>query len=126
MFVMKSVLIVRKRFSVWAVVEGPPSPAGCVVNCVRSDLSTVCESEDVFMMWWESEVGGFVCLRCRVFKFGMASVQDVGGGGVCMSELFLGEEKVGVLEEPHLLQIHAMLLLKRPLYICMNDPIQLT
>lgn len=34
----------------WIVVEGPPSPAGSVMICIRVGLNTVCESENVFMM----------------------------------------------------------------------------
>lgn len=34
----------------WVMVEGPSLPAGRMVICVCVGLSTVCESENVFMM----------------------------------------------------------------------------
>lgn len=40
MSVMWSVLLVRKRSRVWAVVEEPPLPVGHVVICVCVGLST--------------------------------------------------------------------------------------
>ncbi len=51
---MLRMLLVRKRSSVCAVVEGPPWPAGRVTVCVRVGWSTVCESENV----WMRERGG--------------------------------------------------------------------
>ena len=36
------------------------------------------------------------------------------------------KEEVERLGEPHLLQVHEMLLLTNPAYICVNDPMQLT
>ena len=50
---MLRMLLVRKKSSVWAVMErGPPSPApGRVLVCVRVGWSTVCASEYVFMMF---------------------------------------------------------------------------
>ena len=59
-------------------------------------------------------MGGLLVLRsCSVLK-------RFGGGEV------LEEIEVEWLDAPHLLQYHEMLLLTNPVYICVNDPIQLT
>ena len=52
-------------------------------------------------------------LSCSVLK-------EFGGGKV-------GEElEVEWFDAPHLLQYHEMLLSTNPVYICVNDPMQLT
>ena len=48
-----------------------------------------------------------------------------------LKELGAGDEVVGKedtewLDAPHLLQYHEMLLSTSPVYICVNDPMQLT
>ena len=75
MFVMLSMLFVRKRSRVCAVVVGPPSPAGHAVICVRVDVSTVCESEKVFMMSMK------VSCSWRLFVWGIMGLGRSASGG---------------------------------------------
>ena len=77
MFVMFSMLFVRKRSRVCEVVVviGLPSPAVRVMVCVRVGLSTVCESEKVLMMSMK--------LSCswRLFVWGMIGLGMSAPGG---------------------------------------------
>ena len=77
MFVMLSMLLVRKRSRVCEVVVviGLPSPAVRVTVCVRVGLSTVCESENSLM----------VSMKCscswRLFVWGMMGLGMSASGG---------------------------------------------
>ena len=66
-----------------------------------------------FLGGWCWEEGLFMWWLSSVFKeFGGVEVEE--------------ELEVEWLNAPHLLQVHEMLLLTNPVYICVNDPIQLT
>ena len=48
---MIRMLFVKKNSKLCSVTKGPTSPPGRVVVCVRVGLSTVCESENVLMIY---------------------------------------------------------------------------
>ena len=75
---MLSMLFVRKRSSVCddvIVSTEPPWPAGRVSVCVRVGLSTVCESEYVFMMSMN------VSCKWRLFVWGITGWGASTSGG---------------------------------------------
>ena len=86
---MFSMLLVRKRSRVCdvVVVVVLPSPAVRVMVCVRVGLSTVCESEKVFMMFmkstcnWRLFVWGIMGLGMSAFggSLGDIAVQSMSG-----------------------------------------------